>query len=243
MKKICLIIFLSMFCIVDNLMGIEPTSGKELIEMMREKYQDKFYKTLCFSQQISRFKEDTVYSTEVMHEAYKSPGNLILKFRSWDCGDGLVFANDSLYTINDGVVDKVEYRLHDILVLGIDVYNVDPEVTIANIKKLNYNLDLITTDKCMGKDAWLVGDPSSNCFWVDKDNLLFLKVQTRRNDISRSVEFINYEYIEGAPVATTINFYDNNGKLTMVEKYFDVRPFAKVDSEIFDPKNFVSAKW
>ena len=166
-----------MFCIVDDLMGIEPTSGKELIEMMRERYQNKFYKTLSFSQQILSFKED------------------------------------SLYTINDGVVDKVEYHLHDLLVLGFDIYNVEPEVTIANIKKLNYNLDLITEDKCMGKDAWLVGDSSSNCFWVDKSNLLFLKMQTRRNDNSRSVEFINYEHIDGAPVATTIHFYDNTWKL------------------------------
>lgn len=93
--------------------------------------RDKFYKTLCFSQQISRFKEDTVYSTEVIHEAYKSPGNLILKFRSWDSGDGLVFANDSLYTINDGIVDKIEYHFHDILVLGIDLYNIDPESFVS----------------------------------------------------------------------------------------------------------------
>lgn len=232
-----------MFCIGNNLMCKEPTSGKELIEMMRGKYKNEFYKTLCFSQQVLTYKEGTLKSTEIMHEAYKSPGNLILKFISWDSGDGLIFSNDSLYTINKGAVGKAQYRLHDLLVLGFDVYNVEPEVTIANLKKLNYNLELISEDRCMGKDAWLVGDSSANCFWVDKTSLLFLKMQTRRNNNLRSVEFANYELIDGAPVATIINFYDNAGKLTMVEKYFDVRPFAKLESEIFNPDNFVTAKW
>ncbi len=129
------------------------------------------------------------------------------------------------------------------LVLGFDVYNVETEITLSNIKKLDYNLDLIREDQCMGKDAWLVGDPSLNCFWVDRTTLLFLKMQTRRNGSARSVEFVKYEMIDGSPVATVINFYDSSGKLAMVEKYYDVRPFTEVPSEVFNPDNFASAKW
>jgi len=54
---------------------------------MNERYSGKFYKTLCFSQEVLRYNADTLISTEIMHEAYQSPGNLILKFKDWDSGE------------------------------------------------------------------------------------------------------------------------------------------------------------
>ena len=50
-------------------------------------------------------------------------------------------------------------------------------------------------------------------FWVDKDNLLFLKVRVKSSNKPRSVEFSKYEIIDEAPVATVIRFYNEKGDL------------------------------
>ncbi len=244
MKRIFFFITVFFICInTERLSGQEPSCGENLIKLMNERYSGKFYKTLCFSQEVLRYNADTLISTEIMHEAYQSPGNLILKFKDWDSGDGLIFTKDSLYTIQSGKVNKVQYRLHDLLILGLDVYNIETEITIKKLKKLNYNLSLISSDICMNKEAWCVGDKESNCFWVDKSNLLFLKMQVRDKERSRTVEFTEYKTIGGAPVATVINFYDTNNNLIMQERYFNVRPFAEVNPGIFIPENFLNSKW
>lgn len=244
MKRIFfLIVVFFIFTISERLSGQEPSSGENLIKLMNERYSGKFYKTLCFSQEVLRYDADSLISTEIMHEAYQSPGNLILKFKDWDSGEGLIFTKDSLYTILSGKVDKVQYRLHDLLIIGLDIYNIEKEITVQKLKQLSYNLSLISSDICMGKEARCVGDKASNCFWIDKSNLLFLKMQVRNKERSRSVEFTEYKIIGGAPVVTVINFYDSNNKLTMQERYFNVRPFAEVNPSIFIPENFLKSKW
>lgn len=45
------------------------------------------------------------------------------------------------------------------------------------------------------------------------------------------------------PIATRIEFYDADGDLEMVEKYYDIKPFNKLEDVIFDPGNFVLSKW
>jgi len=244
--RVFLLVIITVLCI--SFRGYEPgqakpLSGKDLIEMMHERYMDKFYKSLTFSQEVLRYNDGKTDSVEVMHEAYLSPGNLILKFGDWESGEGLIFKDDSLYTIKGGKVSSVEYRIHDVLLLGLEVYNIDPEIAIEKLERLNYNLDLISEERCMGRQAWLAGDPAGNCFWVDKENLLFLKVRVRSNNRPRSVEFSKYEIIDDVPVATVIKFYNDKGDLEMVEKYFNVKPFNKLEKTIFEPENFVKARW
>lgn len=228
---------------MNDLKREKPVSGRDLISMMHKRYKDRFYNSMTFSQQVLRYNCEKIYSVEVMHEAYLSPGNLILKFRDWESGEGLIFKDDSLYTIKGGKVANVEYRIHEVLLLGFDVYNIDPEITVEKLERLDYNLDQVSEERCMGKEAWRTGDPEGNCFWVDKDNLLFLKVRVKSSNKPRSVEFSKYEIIDKAPVATVIRFYNEKGDLEMVEKYFNVKPYNKLDKTIFDPDNFIKARW
>ena len=59
----------------------------------------------------------------------------------------------------------------------------------------------------------------------------------------QEVEFAGYESINGFPVATEIRFYDSNGKLSMIEKYFNITPGCKVPSGTYSPSNFNNARW
>ena len=220
-----------------------PLSGRDLIVRMYTKYNESFFSSLSFSQQVIRYEDHKVMSTGIMHEAYLSPGRLILKFRDWESGEGLIFRNDSLYTINKGRVIKEEYRIHDLLLLCFDVYNMSPGITTGKLKTLNYNLDLIAEEDYMGEKTWRAGDVNGNCFWINSESLLLIKVQIKNSGRARTVRFADYQIINDVPIATRIEFYDADGDLEMVEKYYDIKPFNKLEDVIFDPGNFVLSKW
>jgi len=221
----------------------KPRNGYELIEQMYNANKSNWYETLYFSQEVLHYGNDSVTATDVWHEAYQSPGKLIIKFNDWDSGTGLLFANDTIYSFKEGALESVRYRIHDLVVLGLDINNIPPETTAERAVKCGYNLDLIAEGQCMGRDAWLVGDTTSVCFWVDKESLLFLKMRRRSGENSREVEFARYESINGYPVATVINFNDNNGVLNMVEKYFNITPGCRVPSGTYSPAKFNNARW
>lgn len=221
----------------------QPQNGYEIIEQMYNANKSNWYETLCFSQEVLFYKNDNITATEIWHEAYKSPGNLIIKFNSLDSGNGLLFKNDSIYSYREGILEAARYRIHDLVVLGLDINNIPPGTTAERAVKCGYNLDLVFEGRCMGRNAWIVGDTASACFWVDRDSLLFLKMRRKLGENSREVEFAKYERINGYPVATVIKFYDDNGVLTMVEKYFKITPNCKVQSTTYDPAGFSKAKW
>nr|HPI45690.1 hypothetical protein [Tenuifilaceae bacterium] len=137
----CLLIF--GFAILLLYSCKEPKNGKELIEMMHQKHSQNFYQTLCFSQKVFHYNNDTLISEDIWHEAYKSPGRLILKFTDWNSGNGMIFSNDSLYVFDKGVLAKKIERLHDLIILGLDINNQDPEKTIKQVKRMGYDLTLI----------------------------------------------------------------------------------------------------
>jgi len=221
----------------------KPQNGYELIDRMYNANKLTWYETLCFSQEVLHYRHDSIVSTEVWHEAYQSPGRLIIKFNDPDSGTGLLFTNDSIYSYREGILESVRYRIHDLVVLGLDINNISPEITAERALKCGYNLDLIREGKCMGRDAWIVGDTTGTCFWADKESLLFLKMRRRSDENSREVEFNGYENINGYPVATEIRFYDNKGELNMVEKYFNITPGCKMPASTFTPSEFNNARW
>lgn len=214
--------------------------GGELVKDMYNRYKGKFYKTLTFSQRIINFQGDSIVSEDIMHEAYMSPSFLILKFSSWESGNGLIFRNDSLYTIEKGVLKDKRQLTHDLLILGLDMYNCEPEVTLNRLQKSGYDYSKITEGTYRNQDIWIVGDQSAKSFYVDKKSLLFIRMQDK---LGRSVDFLDYQLFNNKPVATHILFYNKLGKLYMEEIYFDVKVDAQIGSEIFNPGNFVQSRW
>lgn len=221
----------------------KPNDGKELIEKMHQKHSKKFYQTLCFSQKVFHYKNDTLVSEDVWHEAYKSPGRLILKFTDWNSGNGMIFSNDSLYVFDKGVLAKKIERLHDLIILGLDINNQDPEKTIEQAERMGYDLTRINEVRLNGNFAWIIGDSTKLCFWVDAKSLLFLKMRRVTDSTFREVEFSKYDAIQGLPVATQIKFYNAPNKVEMIEEYFNVRVNCNVDDSIFYPYKFSSSKW
>jgi len=114
----------------------QPKNGHELIKQMYHANKANWYQTLCFSQEVIYYKSDSIVKTDVWSEAYQSPGKLIIKFTGRDNGDGLLFTNDSMYSYQNDTLQSARHRIHDLIVLGLDINNIPPETTSSRAWKL-----------------------------------------------------------------------------------------------------------
>ncbi|MDX9694510.1 MAG: hypothetical protein RBT49_01855 [Bacteroidales bacterium] len=234
------------FCLLAFSCQKEPKSGFEVIEIMKAKYNNTFYTNFTFAQHVNKYENDSITSKEIWHEAYSFPNKLLIKFEGFDTGNGIIFRNDSLYLFKDNLLVTGYKRLHDLIVLGLDIYELPTEEIYSKIKELDYDLNKICSASINGRPMYCIGvsneNEQANKFYIDKEFLYFVKnTKYQKGDINETV-FSNYQNIDGKLVATKILFY-KNGKLIMDEEYYDIKFPKNLDLSIFEPSNFVNVIW
>ena len=75
-----------------------------LIETMHDRYDGAWYKTLTFVQETIQHRQDGTVDTSTWYEAYEAPGRLRIDFAPLEAGNGLLFASDSQYVVQNGAV-------------------------------------------------------------------------------------------------------------------------------------------
>lgn len=244
LKKLILPIILLLFALPHKQNG----DGLSLLEKMYKRYQGKWYKTLTFDQQTTRYDENgNVVSENVWYEAIQMPDKLAIKFDHMDQGTGIIFKNDSIYQIKDGSVSSSRTMYHPLLILGFSVYDQPVAKTAKALTILNFDLEKAHQRDYNGKKVYVVGalegDETSNQFWVDKETLLFVRmIQNFGNGRNQDVHFNKYEKLGGGWVATEIKFYTDN-KLRLLEEYSNVKSPESLSPQIFDQTRFTEARW
>ena len=116
----------------STLFSQKINNGTDVINAMYKKYDGgkKWYKYFTFTQDAIFYRNDSVIKTEVWHEVGSFPGYLAIKFDKKDSKDGLIFAVNKVYSIKDGVAKEPKPFIHDLLLVGFDVYFLKPETTI-----------------------------------------------------------------------------------------------------------------
>lgn len=222
-------------------------SGKEIIEKMHRKWAGKWYRNLQFEQTVDFYKENKMVKQEVWQELLNAPGNLHLRFNGFETGNGAIFRNDSVYYFTNGVMTRKEERIHQLLLLGFDVYFQDPEVTIQKLTKTGIDLSRGYDTIVDHRPVRVLGtndpkDRQSNQCWIDQENWYLLKVGSFKNGHLSEIDFGAYKTIQGYPVATEITF-KTDGQLMMVEKYFNISFPITVPSVLYDPLQFQQSRW
>ncbi len=221
--------------------------SESLIRAMLNKYQGKWYQTLTFEQETVRYDSaGNVVSNKVWYEAMQMPDLLIVKFDDMAGGQGMLFRNDSLYQFREGEVAGSRPMIHPLLVLGFSVYNQPIEKTISSLNALGFDFSKFHKREFEGKKVYVVGaeegDETSNQFWIERDRLLFVRsIQNFGNGRIQDIRFNNYEKLKEGWVATEVLFY-NGDQLRLRETYNKVKS-PNLDSKIFEPEHFLSAKW
>jgi hypothetical protein len=232
----CLVFFVA--CTI----GSTQTKKQNVIEQMHTKWQGKWPKNMQFEQYVYFYENDSIVRTEIWQELLSSPQNLHIRFNGFETGSGMLFTNDSIYNFKNFKLVNAQKKVHQLLLLGFDVYHQSPEVTVEKLLALGFNLEE-KHEITHQKDTLIIvgtcqkGNLESNQFWINKKQLYLERVILTSNTTKSDITFENYQWFENYPVATVVTFSVNN-KLLMREEYFNISFPEKVEPKIFSSINF-----
>jgi hypothetical protein len=227
----------------------EPyTTGDQLIEAMQNRYAGRWYRTLTFVQATTTIAADGTEQKSIWYEAAQLPSQLRIDFDPLSAGNGALVRGDTQYVMQRGAVARIVPRTNELLLLGFDVYFLEPAVTSAWLRRIGFDMSRIRRDVWLGRDVYVVGasgaaDLRSRQFWIDRENLLFVRLVQPAVDTTKTddIRFLNYETVARAWIAPLVEFY-RDGRLVFKEEYQHVRVNQPLDSTLFTPAAFMTAR-
>ncbi len=244
MKKVLFLAFLALISF-QSAPAAKVENGEDVIRLMHQKYQGKWYKTLTFVQKNTQWARDGSQTNSIWYEAMSLPGKLRIDFDPLDSGNGLMFVDSTQITFRDGKLSNSVPRVHDLMVLGFDVYGQEVAKTISQLKELKYDLSVLSENTWEERPVWVVGatkeDGKSPQFWIDKEHLYFVKLIRPAGPNGEAVQetrFNKYFKVKGGGwVSPEVEFL-SNGRRVFLEEYSDVRTDVKLNDALFDPEKW-----
>jgi outer membrane lipoprotein-sorting protein len=225
-------------------------TSEDLIQAMQQKYAKSWYKTLTFKQQTTEYQADGTTKVSTWYEALSVPGKLRIDFDPVKDGNGILFANDTLYSFKNGAQDSTRPFVHPLLVLGFDIYMMPLQDAIAKLKQLKFDLSIFREDTWQGRPVYVVGakegDLHSSQFWIDKEHLYFVRMLApagKDGTLTQETQFNKYFKVNGGGWVSPEVVFMINGKPRTTEAYTEVRTDVPLDDKLFDPQYWKTAHW
>lgn len=245
MKK--LFLFLSLF-ILGKSYSQQIKNGFDVINAMYKKYDggEKWYRYFSFTQDAFFYRNDSVIKKEVWHEIGSFPGYLAIKYDTKDSKNGVIFAANKVYGIKDGIAKEPKPFIHDLILVGFDVYFLNPERTCHLLDSLGYNLKEVHETDFEGRKVYVVGakrgDESTPQFWIDAERMYMHRIIYKKKENITDCIFGDYVKTQGKWVAKKVIF-KHEGKIQMIEKYYDLRFPKEISPDYFNPLKFAVITW
>lgn len=227
--------------------SISINDGESLIRAMHARYDGRWYRTITFIQRTTLYTSSGSPTEQAWYEALSLPGRLRIDYINPDLGNGALFRADSNYQISGGRVVRSGTGWNELLVLGFDVYNQPPAVTISILRSLGYQLSRIRSASFDGRSVYVIGssgvsDSTSKQFWVERDRLVFSRAMEKRPDGRQSdIRFGDWTPAGNGWIARQV-FHLLDGRTRLHEKLSNIKPDAPLDPAIFDPRQWATAK-
>ena len=242
MKKLLLFSIVA----VQVLSGQSIQNAEDLVKAMHDRYVNKWYKTLTFVQKTTQYRGDTTIAT--WYESFSFPGTMRIDQDSVG-SNGIIISDDTLHVIREGKLSSTRHFVHSLLLLGFDVYFLQPLQTLAKLRTIGPDLAIIREDTWQGRPVYVVGagaeDLHSPQFWVDKERLYFVRMLEPAGATgkqTRETQFNKYTRLATGWIAAEVIF-KVDGKVLMTEEYSQLRANPKLNRDHFDPGHFQSTRW
>jgi hypothetical protein len=223
-------------------------TGQDVIDAMHDRYAGQWYSTLTFKQRTSRLLPSGTWSVQTWWEAMKLPGRLRIDFDPVRAGNGVLYARDSQFVVQNGRALRGDPGINPLLLLGFDVYTAPVAYTTARLRREGFDLSHVNETTFHGRPMIVVGarkgDYNRKQFWVDAERLLFVRMlePTPRDTTKfQDIRFVNYERRGGGWIAPRVEIW-TEGKLVFYEDYDDVKLNVPLDDALFEPKSWKTAK-
>ncbi|WP_210490751.1 hypothetical protein [Rufibacter aurantiacus] len=221
-------------------------TGQEVLRKMHSKYQGKFNPYFTFDQKAIIYKSTQDSSEQVWHEALALPGRLVIKFEDFEKGNGAIYAQDSQFVFKDNALQTRARRVHEVLVLGFDVYHQPVERSAAQLQEAGIDLSKAFSTAWQGRKVYVVGvsslDEKASHFIIDQEKLWVLQTVRQTGDRRNVVDLKGYQSVKGNWVATDLTF-SLNGKTTMHEVYYNMKFPKTLPADLFTVAGFKAARW
>jgi hypothetical protein len=243
-----LLIVFSLLVVTNVTQAAKIKTAEDLIAAMRQKYAKKWYKNTTFKQVTTDIDKDGTKKEAVWYEAISIPGRLRIDFDPAKDGNGILFANDRIYSYKNGKLENSRPLIHPLVLLAFDVYSLPVDQTIAKLKQLKFDLSTLREDTWQGRPVYVVGakagDLHSPQFWIDKQRLYFVRMfrpAGKDGVLTSETQFNKYERLGGGWIAPEVIF-KIDGKTTTTEAYSEIRANVALDDSLFDPDKWTTAK-
>ncbi len=224
-------------------------TGNDVLRVMHDRYAKTWYETLTFTQKSTTYNADGTTKVDTWHEALALPAKLRIDIGTPGDNNGYLMVDGTLTIFREGKQVGTRPLQNMLLVLGFDVYRQTPEATAKVAKDEGYDLTKVHEETWEGQWVYVVGaekgDLKSKQFWVDKKNLLFVRLfEPTQADAAKSQEirFEDYREMAGGWVAARVEVYVDEKKV-FGEEYSDIVCNAKLDAGTFDPQQFNATHW
>lgn len=218
-------------------------TGEAVIRAMHDKYNGKWYRTATFMQKTTTTLASGSDVVQTWYEAMSLPGKLRID-TDMKSKSGVLFGNDTVFVFNSGKLANADTGLNPLLVLGFDVYAQPANRTITQLRKLGFDLDIVHESTWQTKPVYVVGavrgDTTSRQFYIDRENLLFLRMIDRARQGRSDTRFNQYVQSGGGWIAVEV-VQLVAGKRRLLEEYSDVRTNVPLPDALFDPKQWTTA--
>jgi hypothetical protein len=223
-------------------------TGEDVIEAMHDRYVGKWYSTLTFKQKTSRLLPNGKWNVQTWWEAMKLPGRLRIDFDPVRAGNGVLYARDSQFVIQNGRPLRGDPGINPLLLLGFDVYAAPSARTSARLRREGFDLTQVHETTFHGEPVIVVGarkgDYNRKQFWIDAEKLVFVRMlEPTPRDTSKmqDIRYVNYERRGGGWIAPRVEIW-TEGKLVFYEDYEDVNVGVDLDDALFIPSRWKTAK-
>jgi len=221
-------------------------TGQEVLAAMKQKYEGKWYKTLTFEQKTTNYKPDGTSEAHTWYEAFTMPGKLRIDMTPLEKGDGVIFADQRIYPFRDGKLGNARDFVHPLLVLGFDVYGQPVESTVGQLKGLGIDMSVVHEEPWQNGTAIVVGakqgDLTSPQFWIDKKNLLFVRLIQPVGKDKKSIQetqFNGYQKVKGGGwVSAEVKFFVD-GKISTTEEYTKIQTDRTLSPDLWNPEKWM----
>jgi len=226
----------------------EFLTGQGVVEAMHARYLGKWYTTMTFRQKTSRLLANGKWNVQTWYEAMKLPGKLRIDFDPVSAGNGVLYARDSQFVVQNGRLLRGDPGINPLLLLGFDVYTATVAHTTTRLRREGFDMSTVHETTFQGKPMIVVGaqkgDYNRKQFWIDKERLLFVRMlEPTPRDTSKmqDIRFVNYEPRGAAWVAPRVEIWAE-GKLVFYEDYDDIKVNVELDDALFQPKQWKAAR-
>jgi hypothetical protein len=224
-------------------------TGEDVLRAMHDRYAKTWYETLTFTQKSTTYNPDGTTKVDTWHEALSVPTKLRIDIGTPSDNNGYLMVDGTLTIFREGKQVGTRPLQNMLLVLGFDVYRQTPEATAKVAKDEGYDLAKVHEETWEGQPVYVVGaekgDLKSKQFWVDKKNLLFVRLfEPTQADATKfqEIRFEDYREMVGGWVAARVEVYADEKKV-FGEEYSDIQCNGKLDPGTFDPKQFRETHW